>query len=99
MLPCRRVYVPYEEATRRPNIVVNGAANDSSTLTLSHWPNNGTPWPLKGDTCVGIVFNYLDNPAWHRDVLPVTNNHLDEDGLIGRPWSRLMRRKQREIGC
>jgi hypothetical protein len=29
------------------------------------------------------VFNYLDQAAWHRDVPPVTNNHFDEDGLIG----------------
>lgn len=29
------------------------------------------------------MFNYLDQTAWHRDVPPVTNNHFDEDGLIG----------------
>ncbi len=83
MLPCRHVYVPYAEAAQRPNIVVDGAANESSVLTLSHWPKSGTPWPLKADTSVGVVFNYLDAPAWHRDVPPVTNNHFDEDGLIG----------------
>lgn len=83
MLPCRHVYVPYAETARRPNIVVDGAANDGSVLTLSHWPNSGTPWPLKADTSVGIVFNYLDNPAWHRNAPAVTNNHFDEDGLAG----------------
>jgi len=83
MLPCRHVYVPYAEAAQRPNIVVDGAANERSVLTLSHWPKSGTPWPLKADTSVGIVFNYIDNPAWHRAVPAVTNNHFDEDGLIG----------------
>jgi hypothetical protein len=83
MLPCRHVYVPYAEAAQRPNIVVDGAANEGSVLTLSHWPKSGTPWPLKADISVGVVFNYLDEPACHRDVAPVTNNHFDEDGLIG----------------
>ena len=83
MLPCRHAFVPYAEATQRPNIVVDGAANKTSVLTLSHWPRSGTPWPLKADTSVEIVFNYLDNSAWHHDVPAVTNNHFDEDGLIG----------------
>ena len=82
MLPCRHVYVPYEEASRRPNIVVDGAANNATVLTLSHWPNSGTPWPLKADSSVAIVFNYLDSPAWQRDVASVTNNHFDVDGLV-----------------
>jgi hypothetical protein len=83
MLPCRHVYVPYAAAAQRPNIVVDGAANEGSVLTLSHWPKSGTPWPLKADTSVGVVFNYLDDPAWHHDVPAITNNHFDEDGLIG----------------
>ena len=83
MLPCRHAFMPYVEAAQHPNIVVDGAANESSVLTLSHWPKSGTPWPLKADTSVGVVFNYLDRSAWHRDVPAVTNNHFDEDGLIG----------------
>jgi hypothetical protein len=83
MLPCRHAYVPYAEAAQHPNIVVDGAATDRSVLTLSHWPKSGTPWPLKADTSVGVVFNYLDNPAFHRAVPAVTNNHFDEDGLVG----------------
>jgi hypothetical protein len=82
MLPCRHVYVPYGEAARGPNIVVDGASNQGSVLTLSHWPKSGTPWPLKADTSVGIVFNYIDDPAWHRDVPAITNNHFDVDGLV-----------------
>ena len=59
MLPCRHAFMPYVEAAQHPNIVVDGAANESSVLTLSHWPKSGTPWPLKADTSVGVVFNYL----------------------------------------
>jgi hypothetical protein len=83
MLPCRHVYLPYAEAAARPNILVDGASNEGTVLTLSHWPKSGTPWPLKADTSVGIVFNYIDDPAWHRDVPAVTNNHFDADGLVG----------------
>ena len=60
MLPCRHAFMPYVEAAQHPNIVVDGAANESSVLTLSHWPKSGTPWPLKADTSVEVVFNYLD---------------------------------------
>src|ERR1051325_8240438 len=82
MLPCRHVYVPYADAARQPNIVVDGASNEETVLALSHWPKSGTPWPLKTDTSAGIAFNYLDNPAWHRALAAVTNNHFDEDGLV-----------------
>lgn len=83
ILPCRHRYVAYAEAARSPNIVVDGTANDNTVLSLSHWPKSGTPWPLKSDTSVEVVFNYLDTPSFHRDVAPVTNDHFDEDGLLG----------------
>jgi hypothetical protein len=83
MLPCRHRYEPYALAATVPNIVIDGGRNDNIVLSLSHWPKSGTPWPLKADTSVGIVFNYLDSPVWHRDVPVVTNDHFDEDGLIG----------------
>ncbi len=83
MLPCRHRYVSYAEAATGPNIVIDGALNDNVVLSLSHWPKSGTPWPLKADTSVAIVFNYLDSQEWHRDVEVVTNDHFDEDGLIG----------------
>jgi len=52
-------------------------------LTLSHWPKSGTPAELKGDTSAEIVFNYLDTPAFHVEADAVSNNHFDEDGLVG----------------
>lgn len=42
-----------------------------------------TPRALKADTAAEIVFNYLDCPEFHVDARAVSNNHFDEDGLIG----------------
>lgn len=76
-------FVPYAEAAHLPNIVVDGAAAAATALTLSHWPKSGTPEALRADTSAEIVFKYLDAPAMHVDVGAVSNNHFDEDGLIG----------------
>ena len=39
--------------------------------------------PSRLTTSVGIVYNYLDYPDWHRGVPAMTNDHFDEDGLTG----------------
>ena len=65
------------------NVIVDGAATQSTILTLSHWPKSGTPPELKGDTSTEIVFNYVDAPRFHVHADAVSNNHFDEDGLIG----------------
>jgi hypothetical protein len=83
ILPCRHHYVPYREAAGAANIVIDGTPNDNTALPLSHWPKSGTPWELKADTSVEVVFNYLDSPGHHVAVAPVTNDHFDEDGMIG----------------
>jgi len=44
---------------------------------------SGTPAALRADTSAEIVFNYLDAPDAHVGVDGVSNNHFDEDGLIG----------------
>jgi hypothetical protein len=38
---------------------------------------------LAGDTSTAIVFNYLDAPAFHVHAEAASNNHFDEDGLLG----------------
>jgi hypothetical protein len=76
-------YVPYNELGERPNIIVDGAANPHTVLTLSHWPESGTPDRLKDDSSTQIVFHYLDHPDLHVNADAVSNNHFDEDGLIG----------------
>jgi hypothetical protein len=76
-------YVPYNELGDRPNIIVDGAANAHTSLTLSHWPHSATPDALKDDLSTQIVFHYLDHPELRSNAELVSNNHFDEDGLIG----------------
>jgi len=75
-------FIPYPIATI-PNVIVDGARNGHTVLTLSHWPKSGSPAALRADTSTAIVFNYLDAPAYHVDAEAVSNNHFDEDGLVG----------------
>ncbi len=76
-------FVPYEDLGEQPNIIVDGARNDFTVLTLSHWPKSGTPVELKRDTSAEIVFAYLDAPKLHHKVGIISNNHFDVDGLVG----------------
>ncbi|MCP4232630.1 MAG: hypothetical protein GY770_03440, partial [Aestuariibacter sp.] len=76
-------FVPYEALGEQANIIVDGARNDFTVLTLSHWPKSGTPAELKRDTSAEIVFAYLDAPELHHKVGIISNNHFDVDGLVG----------------
>jgi hypothetical protein len=76
-------YLPYAQVRSVPNVIVDGARTENTILTLSHWPKSGTPAELKGDTSAKIVFNYLDSPKSHVEADAVSNNHFDEDGLVG----------------
>ena len=78
---CR--FVPYHQLNSSPNIIVDGAATTGTVLTLSHWPKSGTPVELKRDTSAQIVFAYLDFPGAYAHADAVSNNHFDEDGLVG----------------
>lgn len=75
-------YVPYHDLVDTPNIIVDGAGNANTLLTLSHWPHSGTPWELKDDLSAQIVFKYLDHPECHVSAEAASNNHFDEDGLV-----------------
>ncbi|MBT4934330.1 MAG: hypothetical protein HOL66_13155 [Rhodospirillaceae bacterium] len=76
-------FVPYEELGDRANIIVDGAANRGTEITLSHWPKSGCPKALKADSSAEIVFNYLACPELHAAASAVSNNHFDQDGLVG----------------
>jgi hypothetical protein len=76
-------YKSYEEAASEPNIIVDGAANRNTVLTLSHWPRSGTPSALLADTSAAIALKYLETPEFHVTAGVVSNNHFDEDGLLG----------------
>src|SRR5688572_5425362 len=75
-------FIPFNLA-KEPNIVVDGSPNEQTLLTLSHWPRSGTPAELKADTSAEIAFRYLDTPSLHVACDAVTNNHFDQDGLVG----------------
>ena len=75
--------LPYSQASSVANVIVDGAATEKTVLTLSHWPKSGTPGALKADTSTEIVFNYLNAPRFHVEADAVSNNHFDEDGLVG----------------
>ena len=76
-------YVPFHELGNSPNIIVDGSGNENTLIALSHWPKSGTPSELKDDLSVQIVFKYLENPKFHIKTDIVSNNHFDEDGLVG----------------
>jgi hypothetical protein len=76
-------FLPYDQIDSVLNIIVDGARAKQTVLTLSHWPKSGTPVELKADTSAEIVFNYLDSPRFHVQADVVSNNHFDEDGLVG----------------
>ena len=46
-------FVPTDELAE-PNIVVDGAAQAETVLTLSHWPKSMTPAELKADVSTEI---------------------------------------------
>jgi hypothetical protein len=76
-------FLPYAQSSSVPNVIIDGARTENTVLTLSHWPGSGTPADLKADTSTAIVFNYLDRPQFHVEADVVSNNHFDEDGLVG----------------
>jgi hypothetical protein len=76
-------YAPYGQLGHTPNVIVDGAAQDATLLTLSHWPHSGTPSALADDLSAQIAFHYLDRAEHHVDADVVSNNHFDEDGLVG----------------
>jgi hypothetical protein len=76
-------YVPYHLLGEEPNIIVDGKGNEHTRLTLSHWPKSLTPPEYKDDLSAQIVFNFIENGVLPENVSAVSNNHFDEDGLIG----------------
>lgn len=79
-------YLPYNRLGATPNIIVDSLPIESTLVTLSHWPASGCPEELKADLSAEIVFNFLSLPD--ADLVTskaeaVSNNHYDEDGLVG----------------
>lgn len=95
-------YEPYDDAVGAANVVVDGSANAGTVLTISHWPGTPAPPGCAADTSAQMAFLYLDRGAdLHGEAAVVTNNHFDQDGLVGmyalsRPEDALARRAQLE---
>jgi len=65
-LPLSLPFEPYETASARPHVMVDGAARESSVLTLSHWPQSPTHPALARDVSAEIVLEYLKMAsAWN----------------------------------
>ena len=75
---------PEADAALVPNVVVDGAPNANTVLSLTHWP--GFPAPAEGlaaDLSAQMAFRYLEEGAGrHHPARVVTNNHFDQDGLV-----------------
>lgn len=74
-------FVPECALDGLPNVVVDGSANPSAVLTLSHWPGASTPSEVRDDLSAQIVFRALEHPNWFEGVSASTTNHFDQDGL------------------
>ena len=69
----------------RPNRTSSSTArpNDATVLTLTHWPGYPQPPGFHFDLSAEMAFHYLDQPIDHPPASIVTNNHYDQDGLVG----------------
>lgn len=76
---------PYDELGAEPNVVVDGNATAGTILTLSHWPGSpAVPAEVQADLSAQMAFRYLEHPrSLHGDAAAVSNNHFDQDGLVG----------------
>ena len=77
------VFVDHTDLGDRPFVVVDGPVLPGCVLTLSHWPTAATPEALAADTSTEIVDRYLRTSRDGAPVSIVTNNHYDEDGVLG----------------
>jgi hypothetical protein len=73
----------YAASTDDPNVVVDGSPNEGTVLTLTHWPGYPQPEGFQFDLSAAMAFHHLDAPIDHSPAEIVTNNHFDQDGLVG----------------
>jgi hypothetical protein len=66
-----------------PNVISDGSPTGGTILCLSHWPGIGFPVEFAADLSAEMAFRYLAAFDRHRDAAAVSNNHFDQDGLVG----------------
>ena len=62
---------------------LDGSPNEGTVLTLTHWPGFPQPEGFHFDLSAEMAFHHLDAPIDHPPAEIVTNNHFDQDGLVG----------------
>jgi hypothetical protein len=76
-------YAPYGELRGTPSVVVDGSPTEGTLLCLSHWPGIGSPPEFAADLSAEMAFGYLTAFDRHGEATVVSNNHFDQDGLVG----------------
>jgi hypothetical protein len=76
-------YVPYGDLSGAPSVVVDGSPTEGTVLCLSHWPGICSPTEFAADLSAEMAFKYLDAFDRHGHAVAVSNNHFDQDGLVG----------------
>jgi hypothetical protein len=91
-------FAGYPNSEGEPNVVIDGSPNEGTVLTLTHWPGYPQPEGFHFDLSAEMAFHHLDAPIDHPPADLVTNNHFDQDGLVGihalvRPGNSLEHRR------
>jgi hypothetical protein len=76
-------FAGYADGAAEPNVVIDGSPNEGTVLTLTHWPGFPQPEGFHFDLSAEMAFHHLDAPIDHLPADVVTNNHFDQDGLVG----------------
>ncbi len=74
-------YLEYNASRDVSNVVVDGSPNDCTVLALTHWPGIVQPAGLAADLSAQMAFKFVRSGN-SVDAGVVTNNHLDQDGLV-----------------
>jgi hypothetical protein len=75
--------VPYAGLAGAPSVIVDGSPVEGTVLCLSHWPGIGSPPEFAADLSADMAFRYLGAFDRHETARAASNNHFDQDGLVG----------------
>ncbi len=64
-------------------MIVDGSPTSGTILCLSHWPGIGSPPEFAADLSAEMAFLYVDGGSGAESAAAVSNNHFDQDGLVG----------------
>jgi hypothetical protein len=75
--------VAYAALAGAPSVIVDGSPAPGTVLCLSHWPGVGGPPEFAADLSADMAFRYLHAFDRHETARAASNNHFDQDGLVG----------------